>query len=69
VIPLPKHLSNEIARFAPEGGDPPLPITAARVETTSRDPKDTAHLVHEVLVATARLLGRQLARAWFRAEV
>jgi hypothetical protein len=44
VIPLPKHLSNaDIARFAPAGREPWPPNTATRVETTRRDPKESAY--------------------------
>jgi hypothetical protein len=69
VIPLPKHRSNaEIARFAPEACDPSRPNTAARVETTTRNPSETTTPADEVCAAIARLLGRQAAREWFGAE-
>ena len=66
---MPKHLSSaEIVGFAPAGCEPWTPNTAPRVKTPRRDPKDTPHLVHEVLVAIARLLGRQAAREWFQRQ-
>ena len=39
-----------------------------RAEAIRREPTDTATLADKVLVAIARLLGRQAAREWFEAE-
>ena len=45
------------------------PSTDVRVvPAAERYPRDTATLADKVLVAIARLLGRQAAREWFEAE-
>ena len=69
MIALPQHPPpTQTTQSEPEDCDQSTPNTAARMETTRRDPKDTATLADEVLVSIARLLGRQAAREWFRAE-
>jgi hypothetical protein len=67
VILLSKHLSNaQIAQ--PECRSRTMPSDGAWAAPDRRDPKDTASLADEVLMAIARLLGRQAAREWFRAD-
>ena len=69
MIALAQHLPlAQIPPLPPEDSDRPAPRPDARAETIRRDPTDTATLAEEVLTALARLLGRQVAREWFRVE-
>jgi hypothetical protein len=69
VITLAQHLSlNHAMRSQPQDRHRSAPNPGACVETTRRDPSDTTTLADEVVRAIARLLGRQLAREWYRAE-
>ena len=67
MIALTKHLHLTQTQ-QPEDPDPPAPNPDARAETIRHNLTDTATLADKVLVAIARLLGRQAAREWFEAE-
>jgi hypothetical protein len=69
VITLVQHLPlNQTTRSHPGDRLRPAPGPDARAETIRHHPRDTATLADEVLVALARLLGRQAAWEWFGAE-
>jgi hypothetical protein len=69
VVTLVQDLSlNQTTRSHPEDRHRSAPRPGARVEVIRHDPKATDTLADEVLVALARLLGRQAAREWFQAQ-
>jgi len=69
VITLVKRLPlTQTAPSQPKDRHRSAPSPDARAETIRRNRTDTATRAEEVLTALARLLGRQFAREWFRAE-